>query len=70
MPITNFSLGPDATFGGEAEVGPAAHPAASVENDPQRSSLGLSIFTATIGWTFTRSPRRGHLHDRRHKRDL
>jgi hypothetical protein len=31
---TNFSLGPDVSFWGEAEVGRAAEPAASVENDP------------------------------------
>ena len=30
---TNFSLGPDVSFRGEAEVGRAAKPAASVEND-------------------------------------
>ena len=32
MPITNFSLGPDVSFWGEAEVGWAAEFAASVEN--------------------------------------
>jgi hypothetical protein len=32
---TNFSLGPDVTFRGEAEVGRAAEFAASVENDPE-----------------------------------
>ena len=31
---TNLSLGPDVSFRGEAEVGRAAEPAASVENDP------------------------------------
>ena len=31
---TNFSLGPDVSFRGEAEVGRAAEPSASVENDP------------------------------------
>jgi DNA-binding response OmpR family regulator len=30
---TNFSLGPDVSFRGEAEVGRAAEPSASVEND-------------------------------------
>ena len=34
MPITNFSLGPDVSFWGEAELGRAAEFAASVENDP------------------------------------
>ena len=29
-------------FGGEAEVGPAAQPAASVENDPKATSVGQS----------------------------
>ena len=32
---TNFSLGPDVSFWGEAEVGRAAEFAASVENDPE-----------------------------------
>jgi hypothetical protein len=31
---TNFSLGPHVSFRGEAEVGRAAEPAASVENGP------------------------------------
>ena len=31
---TNFSLGPDVSFPVEAEVGRAAEPVASVENDP------------------------------------
>jgi hypothetical protein len=31
---TNFSLAPDVSFWGEAEVGRAAEPSASVENDP------------------------------------
>jgi hypothetical protein len=35
---TNFSLGPDVSFQGEAEVGRAAEFAASVENDPKRKS--------------------------------
>ena len=30
---TNFSLGPNVSFRGEAEVGRAAEPAALVEND-------------------------------------
>ena len=34
---TNFSLGPDVGFRGEAEVGRAAEPAASVETDPIRT---------------------------------
>jgi hypothetical protein len=33
---TNFSLGPDVSFRGEAEVGQAAESAALVENDPTR----------------------------------
>jgi hypothetical protein len=33
----NFSLGPNVSFRGEAEVGRAAEPAASVESDPQRN---------------------------------
>ena len=32
--LANFSLGPDVSFRGEAEVGRAAEFAASVENDP------------------------------------
>ena len=35
---TNFSLGPDVSFRGEAEVGRAAEPSASVESDPERTS--------------------------------
>ena len=31
---TNSSFGPDVSFWGEAEVGRAAAPAASVQNDP------------------------------------
>jgi hypothetical protein len=31
---TNFSLGSDVSFRGEAEVGRAAEPSAAVENDP------------------------------------
>ena len=34
----NFSLGPDVSFRGEAEVGRAAESAASVESDPERTS--------------------------------
>ena len=34
---TNFSLGPDVSFWGEAEAGRAAEFAASVKNDPKRS---------------------------------
>jgi hypothetical protein len=36
---TNFSLGLDVSFRGEAEVGREAEPAASVENDPFETSL-------------------------------
>jgi hypothetical protein len=36
---TNFSLGPDVSFRGEAEVGRAAEPAATVEKDPTRTSV-------------------------------
>jgi hypothetical protein len=32
---TNFSMGPDVSFRGEAEGGRAAESAASVENDPE-----------------------------------
>ena len=38
---TNFSLGPDVSFGGETEVGRAAEPAASLENDPSATSGGF-----------------------------
>jgi hypothetical protein len=38
----NFSLGPDVSFRGEAEVGRAAESAASVENDPQQKSRLLA----------------------------
>ena len=39
MPFaTNFLLGPDVSFRGEAEVGRAAEPAASVEDDPNATS--------------------------------
>jgi hypothetical protein len=34
---TDFSLGPNVSFGGEAEVGRAAEPAASVEYDPEQT---------------------------------
>jgi hypothetical protein len=34
---TDFSLTPDVSFWGEAEVGRAAEPCASVENDPERT---------------------------------
>jgi len=34
---TNFSLGPDVSFWGEAEAGRAAEFAASVKNDPVRT---------------------------------
>ena len=34
---TNFSLGPDVSFRGEAEMGRAAEFAASVENDPSET---------------------------------
>ena len=34
---TDFSLGPDVSFRGKAEVGQAAEYAASVESDPKRS---------------------------------
>jgi hypothetical protein len=37
---TNFSLGPDVSFRGEAEVGQAAESAALVENDPTATSAG------------------------------
>jgi hypothetical protein len=36
---TNFSLGPDVSFRGEAEVGRAADFAASVDNDPCETSV-------------------------------
>ena len=36
---TNFSLAPDVSFRGEAEVGRAAELAASVENDPSETLL-------------------------------
>jgi hypothetical protein len=35
---TNFSLGPDVSFQGVAEVSRAPAPTASVENDPKLSS--------------------------------
>jgi hypothetical protein len=40
---TNFSLGPDVSFRGEAEVGWAAEFAASVENDPERTCAGSQL---------------------------
>ena len=49
---TNFSLRPDVSFRGEAEVGRAVEPAASVENDPHRkwgrfrNDIDKCIFTA------------------------
>ena len=43
---TNLSLGPDVSFRGEAEVGRAAEPAASVVNDPFRQ-------TAPLNWCAT-----------------
>jgi hypothetical protein len=45
---TNFSLGPDVGFRGEAEVGQAAEPAASVENDPQQKSRS-PLFDHLVG---------------------
>jgi hypothetical protein len=41
---TNFSLGPDVIFRGEAEVGRAAEPAASVENDPTETWRALCFW--------------------------
>src|SRR5271157_3992657 len=39
---TNFTLGRDVSFRGEAEVGRTAEPAASVENDPFETLAGYS----------------------------
>ena len=44
----NFSLGPDVSFRREAEVGRAAEPSASVENDPSLP-LGMPIFCDAQG---------------------
>jgi hypothetical protein len=46
---TNFSLGPDVSFWGEAEVGRAAEFAASVENDPKSSFASRSL-EGRDGW--------------------
>jgi hypothetical protein len=43
----NFSLGPDVSFRGEAEVGRAAGFAATVENDPYATSL---LVWVTLPW--------------------
>jgi hypothetical protein len=44
----NFSLGPDVSFRGEAEVGRAAESAASVESDPNRT-----LVAGAMSWQFT-----------------
>ena len=43
---TNFLLGPDVSFRGEAEMGRDANPANSVENDPYATSAPRNSCTA------------------------
>ena len=46
---TNFLLGPDVSFRGEAEMGREANPANSVENDPKATSArDRRTLTSTI----------------------
>ena len=57
---TNFSLGPDVGFRGEAEVGQAAEPAASVENDLGRVKTKSDLVVVPSGrqiFAFFYSPR-------------
>ena len=44
---TNFSLGPEVSFQGTAEVGRAVEPAASVENDPKRTISRKAVESPT-----------------------
>ena len=45
----NFSLGPDVSFRGEAEVGRAAESAASVESDPEAVICGVAEIYPVAG---------------------
>jgi len=64
----NFSLGPDVSFRGEAEVGRAAESAASVENDPGcvktlRGIIAPGILGSVVMW---RAKKRKNLSSARH----
>ena len=53
---TNFSLGPDVSFRGEAEVGRAAEPSGSLESDPGCvKTLGGITAPGILGPTVMRS---------------